>query len=171
VDSLIAVYNNLKDAEQAVHVLDRANFPRDQISLVSAWTQATPELIEELKMGDDSIRDAAIGAGLGGVLGVIAGLGAMVVSGLGLVFISGPIGGGVFGATVGAFLGTFIGWGIHEGHIKHYEKCVREGKVLVIAHGGPLETQKAERILEETNAEEISLHARESADSPEILKS
>jgi hypothetical protein len=169
-ECVVAVYGSLKKAEQAVHILRRADFPTNQISLVAAESEPTPELVEQLKMGDDSIRDAAIGAGLGGAMGAVAGIGAMLVSGLGVVFLVGPIGGAVFGATVGAFLGSFAGWGVHKEGIRHYEECISNGKVLVIAHGNPLEMDNAERILRETNAAEVNLHARTSADSPEILE-
>jgi uncharacterized membrane protein len=169
-ECVVAVYESLKKAEQAVHILRRADFPTDQISLVAAKSEITPELVEQLKMGDDSIRDAAIGAGLGGVMGVVAGIGAMVVSGLGVVFLAGPIGGGLFGAMVGAFLGSLGGWGVHQERIRHYEQCISDGSVLVIAHGKPLQMDNAERILRETDAAEVNLHARTSADSSEILE-
>ena len=168
-ECVVGVYESLKNVEQAVHALRRGEFPAGQISLVSAWHDVKPELVQELKMGDDSIRDAAIGAGLGGALGVIAGIGAMVVSGLGIVFLAGPIGGGLFGVTLGAFLGSFAGWGVHEHQIQHYEQCVRNGKLLVIAHGNPLEVDSASRILKETDAENVQIHAKSDSESPEIL--
>jgi hypothetical protein len=168
-ECVVGVYESLPKAEVAVHVLRRADFPAAQISLVTATSDLNPELLQEIKMGDDSVRDAAIGAGLGGVLGVVAGLGAMMVSGLGLVFLVGPIGGGLFGSVVGGYLGSFAGWGVHAEHIRHYERCVRDGNVLVIAHGTPLELDRAERILRETDVNEVHLHAKNSADSPEVL--
>jgi uncharacterized membrane protein len=164
-ECVVGVYDSLAKAEQAVHILNRAGFAPDRISLVAARLEDRPDVVQDLKMGDDSLRDAAIGAGLGGVLGVVAGLGALFVSGLGTVFLVGPIGGGVFGAVVGAFLGSFTGWGMHEKHIRHYEQCVKQGKVLVVAHGGPLELADADRILKETDVAEVHVHSRTSAES------
>ena len=105
-ECVVGVYDSLKKAEQAVRIMHQAGFPTKQVSLVASHLANKPELVEEITMGDDSVRDAAIGAGLGGILGVLAGIGAMVVSGAGIVvFLAGPIGVAALGTAVGAFLG------------------------------------------------------------------
>lgn len=55
------------------------------------------------------------------------GVAVMVVSGLGAVFLAGPIGGGIVGAATGAFLGGLGGWGVHGEQMRRYEKLVKEG--------------------------------------------
>ena len=169
-ECVVGVYDSLQNAEQAVRIMHQAGFPTKQVSLVASHLANKPELVEEIAMGDDSVRDAAIGAGLGGILGMLAGIGAMVVSGAGIVvFLAGPIGVAALGTMVGAFLGGMVGWGVHEQHIQHYEKSVKEGKVLVIANGNPLELTHAERILKETDVAEVHLHSRTSSEAPEVL--
>ena len=164
-ECIVGAYDSLKQAEQAVRILHRAGFPTPQISLVASSAQETPGLKEEFKMGDDSVRDAAIGAGLGGVLGMLTGFGAMAVAGAGIVvFLAGPVGIAALGTVVGAFLGGIAGWGVREEHIRHYEQCVKDGKVLVIANGNPLELVHAERILKETDVAEVHVHSRTSSD-------
>ena len=61
-------------------LLGRADLPTERVSLVTTRLMERPELVEELKMGDDSLHDAAIGAGLGGVVGVLGGLAVAVVA-------------------------------------------------------------------------------------------
>ena len=171
-ECVMGVYDSLRQAEQAVRILHRADFPTQQISLVAASLADRPGLVEEFNLGDDSVRDAAIGAGLGGVVGLLGGIAAAVVSGMGIVvFLAGPIGVAALGTIVGAFLGGIAGWGVHKEHIQHYEQCVQNGKVLVIANGNPLEVVEAERILKETDVAEVHLHSRTSSDSPEVLDS
>ena len=169
-ECVVGVYDSLQKAEQAVQIMHQADFPTKQVSLVASCLANKPELVEEITMGDDSVRDAAIGAGLGGVLGVLVGIGAMVISGAGVVvFLAGPIGVAALGTMVGAFLGGMVGWGVHEQHIQHYEQCVKDGKVLVIANGNPLELVHAELILKETDVDEVHLHSRTSSEAPEVL--
>ncbi len=169
-ECVVGVYDSLAHAEEAVRILHRADFPGRQISLVASHMPTKPELAAELKMGDDSVRDAAIGAGLGGVVGILAGIGAMVVAGAGIVvFLAGPIGVGALGTVVGAFLGGMSGWGVHHEHIQHYEELVKQGKVLVIANGNPLDLVHAERVLKETNVVEVNLHSRTSSEAAEVL--
>ncbi len=167
-ECVVAVFDNLEHAQQAVHILDRGDFPTEQVSLVTKGLKEQPAIVEDLEMGDDSVRDAAVGAGLGAIVGVLAGMAVMVVSGMGMVFLAGPIGGGIFGAATGAFLGGLSGWGVHDKRIPHYEKLVKEGKVLVIAHGNPLELVQADRILNELDPAEIHIYAKTDSEAPEI---
>jgi uncharacterized membrane protein len=167
-ECVVAVFDDLKHAQEAVHILDRGEFPTVQVSLVTKGLKEQPEIVEDLEMGDDSVRDAAVGGGLGAIVGVLAGIAVMVVSGLGAVFLAGPIGGAIVGAATGAFLGGLGGWGVHEKRIRHYEQLVKKGKVLVIAHGNPLELVQADRILREMDPAEIHVYARTSSEAPEI---
>lgn len=167
-ECVIAVFNDLEHAEKAVHVLDRGEFPTEQVSFVAKRQGKFPENMEEFEMEDDSVCDAAVGAGLGAIVGVLAGIGVMVVSGLGVVFLVGPIGGGLGGAVAGAFLGGLGGWGVHKEHVRHFERLIKEGKVLVIAHGNPLELVHADRILKELDPSELHGYAKTSSEAPEI---
>lgn len=168
-ECVVGVYDSLKQAAQAIHILDRGGFPTRQVSVIASGRLDKPELVQNLPIADDSLRDAAIGAGLGGILGVVAGIAATAVSGVGIVFALGPFAGGLTGATVGAYLGGLAGWAVHHQHIEHYELCVKNGQVLVIAIGAPLELDHAERMLKETDAAEVRLYARTCSESPEVL--
>jgi len=167
-ECVIGVFSDLQHAEQAVHVLDRGDFPTSQVSLVAKDLGELPESIEDFEMEDDSAQDAAIGAGLGAIVGVLVGVGVMAVSGLGVVFLIGPVAGGIGGAVTGAFLGGLSGWGVHEEHIKHYENLITKGRVLVIAHGNPLELIHADRMLKELAPAELHIYTRTSSEAPEI---
>ena len=169
-ECVVAVFDDLRHAQEAVHILDRGEFPIRQVSVVTKGIKEQPEIVEDLEMGDDAARDAAVGAGLGAIVGILAGIGVMVVSGLGLVFLAGPIGGGMVGAATGAFLGGLAGWGVNEKRIPHYERLIKEGKVLVIAHGNPLELVHADQVLKETDPAELHVYAKTSSEAPEVRK-
>ncbi len=74
-------------------ILNRSDFPTQQVSLVTAHLEDHPELETELNFGDDSVRDAFIGAGLGSVFGMLAGTSVAALAGGGVALLAGPLAG------------------------------------------------------------------------------
>ena len=104
---------------------------------------------------------ATSGAIVGGALGWLAGIGALAIPGVGPLIAAGPIiaaltGVGVGGA-VGGITGGLVGLGIPEYEAKRYEGRIKTGNILLSVHADDSEwTNKAERILKNTGAEDIS---------------
>jgi uncharacterized protein (TIGR02271 family) len=91
------------------------------------------------ELGTKAAEGAGVGAGIGGTLGAIAAALAAVgtsvaLPGIGLV-IAGPLAAALVGAgaggAAGGLLGMLIGWGIPEETVKHYEKGIKEGGILM----------------------------------------
>jgi uncharacterized membrane protein len=165
-ECVVAVYPTLDKARDAIHRLTEGGFPAPQLSLVTVGLKDDPQVIEDLRLSDDSKYDAALAAGLGSVVGVLTGLSVMALSGLGIVFLVGPIGGGIVGSIVGAYMGALAGWGVHDHQIKHYQRLVEEGNALVIATGDPLQLAHAYRSLKGTGESEIHTYARMGDEAP-----
>ena len=161
------VFESVPQAEQAIHILDRAGFAQNHVSLVTRHIDPTSDVAKELNYGDDSLRDAAIGATLGGIAGIIGDAALFLIVGASAIVIAGPLVAAT-GMVVGAFLGAMEGWGVHKSHIEKYEQLVHEGKVLVVVDGGPKELAEADRMLRQAESTEVHLHAKSSADAAEI---
>jgi uncharacterized membrane protein len=75
---------------------------------------------------------------LGGTLGVLAGIGALAIPGLGPFIAAGPLmaalSGAAAGAALGGITGALIGFGIPEIEAKKYEGKLRGGNILVAVH-------------------------------------
>jgi hypothetical protein len=168
-ECVVAVYATLDKGREAVRLLTDHDFPAAQVSLVTLGLKDDAEVLEELKLRDDSLHDAAVAAGLGSVVGVLVGLGAMVASGLGAVFLVGPVGGGIVGALTGGYLGAMAGWGVHEHQIEHYERLIKKGNTLVVANGNPLELAHAHRRLKESEPSELHTYARSDDEAAGIV--
>jgi uncharacterized membrane protein len=166
-ECVVGVYDSIEKAEVAHRALLAAGLTSDHVSIVKRHIDEQGETAAQLKLGDDSAREAVIGGTLGGLAGVAGAATLLSITGIGLVLLTGPIV-ALTGAIVGAFLGAMRGWGVHDTQIREYEKLVEEGKVLVVVAGGPTEAEKAERLLRETKAAHVRLHAQSSTDSPEI---
>jgi hypothetical protein len=85
---------------------------------------------------------------VGGALGLLVGLGALAIPGIGPVIVGGALatafglggGGAVAGAGIGAaaggLVGALVGLGIPEAEAEHFEEGFRAGGVLVTVNGG-----------------------------------
>ncbi len=131
-----AVFSDRYSAEQAITQMETAGVTPDQISLV--MTDEARGKHFSLKESSKVDEGAASGAGVGGLLGAVAGLalaaGTIVIPGANLIvtgtLISALAGLGA-GATAGGLIGGLIGAGIPEHEAKLYEKEIKGGNVLV----------------------------------------
>ena len=104
---------------------------------------------------------------VGGAIGLLAGIGALAIPGVGPLIAAGPIMATLAGEGVGAAVGgvaiALIGLGIPEYEAKRYEARLNEGGVLLSVHCNTAgEVKRAKNLMEGTGAEDIS-SATESA--------
>ncbi len=159
-ECVIAVYDNTQSAKSAIDKLIASGFPQQNISLVTASLKNEPAAVKQaIEFGDESEKDAVIGAGIGAAIGALGGGTVVTFAGLG-VLIAGPLA-ALTGVVVGGLIGSIAGWSVHKDHIAKYEQKIKSGKVLVIAHGSdPRKVAEAEKILQATKPSEIHLYAK-----------
>ena len=103
--TVVGMFDDTMHARQAVEDLVDSGFAREDISLVA---RGTDEDIEHYNArGEDVSQGAGIGAALGGVGGLLVGLGALAIPGVGPVVAAGTIGSALAGAGIGA-LGVYL---------------------------------------------------------------
>ncbi|MCA9263312.1 MAG: hypothetical protein KDA60_05665 [Planctomycetales bacterium] len=157
-ESVVAVYENVEQARIGVHILNRSDVPNDKVSLVTAHLEQRPEVEVRLLQGEDDVRDAFVGAGIGSLVGVLAGASLIAFGGT-MTLVAGPLAGLATGAVVGTFLGKMEGWGIHRHRVEHYERLVEAGHPLLVVTGDPLQNAEVYRILKQTGPRELHLYA------------
>jgi len=126
--TIVGVFESQEQARTVIDDLLRAGVLQQQISFLGA--QAA-----ENKDAKILGKDAAAGALVGGVGGLLLGLAALAVPGIGPMLAAGPlattlIGVGV-GATGGALIAALHEMGVPESDAKVYEERVRGGATLV----------------------------------------
>jgi uncharacterized protein (TIGR02271 family) len=108
---------------------------------------------------DDTAKGAGIGAAIGGLGGLLLGLGALAIPGIGPVIAAGPIAAALAGAGIGAVTGGIIGalvdLGIPEESAHVYAESVRRGNVLVAAQVEDMRADEATRIMERSGLIDI----------------
>lgn len=103
------------------------------------------------------------GATAGGALGLIAGLGALLIPGIGPVLAAGPLaaaitaaaGGAAIGATAGTLLGILNDEGIPSDRADFYNRHFNKGNIIVMVHTDEGHAARAREILVKHNPETI----------------
>lgn len=113
------------------------------------------------KAPEGGVTGAAAGGVLGGSLGLLAGIGALAIPGLGPFIAAGPImaalSGSAVGGSLGLLIGTLIGSGIPEYEAKKYEAGLKEGNILISVHtDNDEEIDSAKEIMKKEGAKDIS---------------
>ncbi len=158
-------------AENAVDRLLAAGFRNEDISVLLQDNVGTKDFAHEkhTKAPEGTTTGVIAGGAIGGTLGLLAGIGALAIPGLGPFIAAGPImatlAGVGSGGVVGGIIGALVGMGIPEYEAKRYEGRIKEGGILLSVHCDNSEwTGKAKQLLKETGAEDVSSTGEASAD-------
>ncbi len=117
--SVFGIYPSSLSADSGVDALVRAGFPVGNISMLLS-DASSRELAHEkhTKAPEGTATGATAGGAIGGTLGLLVGIGAIAIPGLGPFIAAGPImatlAGIGAGGTVGGLLGALSGLGIPE---------------------------------------------------------
>jgi len=169
--AVFGIYSNQLNAEDGVEMLKVSGFRNTDISVLFPDNEGSKDFAHEknTKAPEGAVTGGASGALLGGALGWLAGIGALAIPGVGPFIAAGPIlgllGGVGVGGAVGGLTGALIGAGIPEYEAKRYEGRIRKGGILLSVHCDNSEwIKRAEKILEQTGAEDIASAAEAKAD-------
>ena len=164
--AVFGIYKSGAQAERAVDQIAAAGFSHNDISVLLPDNQSSKEFAHEksTKAPEGTTTGVTTGGGVGGTLGLLAGIGALAIPGLGPFIAAGPImaalaGLGVGGA-VGGIIGALVGMGIPEYEAKRYEGAVKNGNILISVHTEDAkEREAAKKVFESANAKDISYTA------------
>ncbi|HUM71506.1 MAG TPA: hypothetical protein PLK31_21985, partial [Chloroflexota bacterium] len=138
--TIVGLYESLSMAQRVVESLVNIGIEREDISLVANdatgeygrfVTTPTGEVAQVEAVG----AGAGVGAVVGGLGGLLLGLGALAIPGIGPVLAAGPLvttlAGAGIGAVTGGLIGALVDLGIDEADAKYYAEGVRRGGTLV----------------------------------------
>lgn len=178
--SVMCIAETRSLAESIVEQVERAGFPRSDVSVLFPNKSGTKDFAHEHNTKAPEGAVAGVGAGgvVGGTLGLLAGIGALAIPGVGPLIAAGPImatlSGAAAGATVGGVGGALVGLGIPEIEAKRYEGKIKGGNILIAVHANDGEDQKRVEALFKANAardifsvSESSVPSRTEGSAPE----
>lgn len=177
--AVFGIYSTRDGVERATDALLQSGFTANDISVLLPESLGNPSLagstaatthdtaakdmgtVKNTKAPEGATTGAGTGAVIGGTLGLLAGIGALAIPGVGPLIAAGPImaalaGIGVGGA-VGGFTGALIGMGIPEFEAKKYEGRLKKGGILFSVHCDTSDQiKRAKEIIQRTGGEDVS---------------
>ncbi len=165
------IYSNRTQAEAGVDRLMSGGFRKEDISVLMQDNAGTKDFAteKETKAPEGTTTGVIAGGAIGGTLGLLAGIGALAIPGIGPFIAAGPIMGALAGVgsggVVGGIIGALVGMGIPEYEAKRYEGHIKSGGILASIHCDSGEwVSKAKDTLKQTGANEISSTSEAKAD-------
>lgn len=137
---VLGVATSHAQAETIVADLHASGFGNNHISVLFPNAKITRDFAFEQHTKAPEGALAGVGAGgmMGGTIGLLVGLGALVIPGIGPILAAGPLvaflTGAAAGATVGGIAGGLIGLGIPEIEAKRFETEIKSGNILISVH-------------------------------------
>jgi hypothetical protein len=162
--SVIGIVETQIQAERIVEELQQRGVSSNDVSVLFPDKRGTKDFAHEHNTKAPEGAVAGVGAGgvIGGTLGLLAGIGALAIPGVGPLIAAGPLmatlSGAAAGAAVGGIAGGLIGMGVPEYEAKTYEGKIRSGNILIAVHTDDSEAEKrTKQIFEANNAHDIAV--------------
>jgi len=135
------LFRDRESAERAYGSVTTRGYSNDDVNLLMSDETRDKHFVDgkETELGNKALEGAGTGAAIGGTVGAtlaaIAAIGTtLALPGLGLL-VAGPIAAGLAGAgaggATGGLIGALVGAGIPEERVKHYEKGLKEGGIVM----------------------------------------
>jgi len=167
--AVFGIFDSRSSLESTVDNLKISGFRNTDISILMPSAESTKNFAHEkaTKAPEGAATGGTSGLAVGGILGWLAGIGALAIPGIGPFVAAGPIVGAIAGAGIGGALGgiagALIGLGIPEYEAKRYESLVKDGGMLLSVHVDNDDfKKKAKDILSAGGAKDIATSSEES---------
>ncbi|QJW94638.1 general stress protein [Frigoriglobus tundricola] len=166
LNSVVAVFDSHDKAEAAVRTLQQGGFDMKNLSIVGKGFHTEEHVVGYYNTGDRMLYWGKQGAFWGGFWGLLFGSAFFWVPAVGPLLVAGPLVVWIVAALEGAAVvgglsalgGALASIGIPENSIVQYETEVKNGKLLLVAHGTADEVERARGVLERSKAN-ATVHA------------
>jgi len=164
--TVVGLFENYMDADRAVSELNTRGFTRNEISVAARDATIRDRVAgtsNERAVADSAGAGAVGGATIGGLGGLLVGLGALAIPGIGPVVAAGTLAtvlgstaaGAGIGAAAGGIIGALVGLGIPEEDATFYAEGVKRGGVLLTVQASDDRASEALNILRRANAADV----------------
>jgi len=169
--SVVAIFDSHDRAEDAIRELQKSGFDMKKLSIIGKDYHTEESVVGYYNTGDRMKYWGKLGAFWGGFWGLLFGSAFFWVPGIGPILVAGPLVTCIVGGLEGAIMTgglTALGAGlfsigIPKNSILQYETQVKNGRLLLVAHGTPEEVERAKELLDQTEASSATVHCDELA--------
>ncbi|MGI6307873.1 MAG: general stress protein [Dethiobacteria bacterium] len=162
--AIIGVFRSQERAKEAINELKSQGFDEKEISLVAREKKGEGygeegEGNERLTMERQNLGEGIFtGGALGGITGLLAGAGALLIPGIGPIVAAGPLAAFLTGIVGGGLVGGLVDFGIPEERGRHFEERVKRGDILVSVKTEDDKVQQVISTLNRYGAEDVESH-------------
>lgn len=155
--NVVGVYETEQEAIMAIEDLVKQGYNKQDICVIGKDLKNVNYIADETgTVAEESAATGALAGGtLGGLTGLLVGVGALAIPGVGPIIAAGPIASSLIGAVAGAGLGgltgALIGIGIPDHEAEYYGNSVKEGKILVLTKNRMSDSMEDRKSLAEAN--------------------
>jgi hypothetical protein len=166
-NSVVAVFGSHDQAEDAIRELQKDGFDMKKLSIVGKEYYTEEHVVGYYTTGDRMLYWGKVGAFWGGFWGLLLGSAFFWVPGLGPLLVAGPLVAWIVGALeeaavvggLSALGAALFSIGIPKHSVVQYETEVKNGKLLLVAHGTAHEVERARDLLLQSRAKTTTVHA------------
>jgi hypothetical protein len=168
--TVVGLMDSFDEARNLIDDLLDDGFSCDDIGLIAREPEGSiQQQTAREERSDEQIsgvsKGVGAGAAVGGVAGLLIGIAAFTVPGIGTVMAAGPIAAALAGVGLGAVTGGVYGairnLGVPEDEAEYYTEGVRRGGVLVSVETDDLSAQRAADIMYRHGAVDIQQRAEQ----------
>jgi len=162
MSTVVGLFETRDQAQRAVEALKQAGFRAEDISVVLRDQGETVALSEAPVEGSGAAAGPVGGGILGGLGGLLVGIGALAIPGIGPIIAAGPLAatlaGMGIGAATGGVLGTLVGAGVPEEEAEHYQTGIERGGILLTVHAPDGREAEVRSILGRNGMQDLGYH-------------
>jgi len=160
--AVIGVFRNEERAKEAISELKNQGFDEREISLIAQEKKEREEDDERrgnLTMERQNLGEGVMtGGALGGIAGLLAGAGALLIPGIGPIIAAGPLAAFLTGVVGGGLVGGLVDYGIPEERGRYFEERVKRGDILVTVKAEEDEVSQITSVLKRFGGEDVEVH-------------
>lgn len=124
----VGVFQEPAQAKKAIEELRQAGYNEDEIGYLTRVSVVEPDETTGTFITKSAVEGGLVGGLIGAVLSLfIPGFGPAVAGGI----LAAELGGVALGAAAGGLIGTLISIGIPEEEVRHYQKALESGHIVV----------------------------------------
>jgi len=157
MSTVIGIFNDQSDAENAVDEIRDAGITDEKISILAKEGMISEE-DEESFLDQDLTTGIGSGGALGGLVGLLVGAGTLAIPGVGPILAVGPIAAGLTGVATGGLAGGLVDLGIPKDRGEFYENEVKKGGILAAVEADKSKIEEVASFMRNNGAQDVETH-------------
>lgn len=168
-ETIFGIFSTTTEADATISELEEAGFTAKDISIIIGDKGRAAVKTKGQEVAQATTTGIATGGTIGGIAGLIIGVAAITLPGIGGLIVAGPLAvalglievggttlaGALTGAAAGGLIGALVGFGVPLESAKEYEEALRAGQVLLAVSTPPEKADLVRNLLAKHKATEV----------------